>query len=295
MEVLELPGYTDEEKVFIAKKHLIPKQLQENGITEKYLQFEDDALRVILSSYTKEAGVRNLEREIAAVCRGVAKEVAEGNSDPVVLSADMVPKFLGPAKFFPEIAERTSDPGVATGLAWTAQGGDIIFIEASRMKGDGTQLLTGSLGDVMKESAKAALSYIRAKANELGIPEDFYQESDIHIHVPAGAIPKDGPSAGITIFTALASLLTGRPVKGDIAMTGEITLRGAVLPVGGIKAKVLAAKRAGIKKIILPIQNQNDIDDIATHLKEGLEFHFIERMEEVIDLALTNSYQAPSP
>lgn len=295
MEVLELPGYTDEEKVLIAKKHLIPKQLQENGITEEYLHFEDDALRVILSSYTKEAGVRNLEREIAAVCRGVAKEVAEGNSDPVVLSPDMVPKFLGPAKFFPEIAERTSDPGVATGLAWTAHGGDIIFIEASRMKGDGTQLLTGSLGDVMKESAKAALSYIRTKANELGIPEGFYQESDIHIHVPAGAIPKDGPSAGITIFTALASLLTGTPVKGDIAMTGEITLRGAVLPVGGIKAKVLAAKRAGIKKIILPVQNQKDIDDIATHLKEGLEFHFIERMEEVIDLALTNSYQAPSP
>lgn len=294
MEVLELPGYTDEEKVLIARKHLIPKQLHENGITEEYLQFEDDALRVIISSYTKEAGLRNLEREIATVCRGVAKEVAEGKTEPVVLSADMVPKFLGPAKFFPEIAERTSEPGVATGLAWTPTGGDIIFIEASRMKGNGTQLLTGSLGDVMKESAKAALSYIRTKANELGIPEDFYQESDIHIHVPAGAIPKDGPSAGITIFSALASLLTNRPVKSDIAMTGEITLRGAVLPVGGIKEKVLAAKRAGIKIIILPLQNQKDIDDISAHLKEGLDFHFVERMEEVIELALDHSCHIPS-
>ena len=289
MEVLELPGYTDEEKVLIAKKHLIPKQLHENGITEEYLQFEDDALRLIISFYTKEAGLRNLEREIATVCRGVAKEVAEGKTDPVTLTADMVPRFLGPAKFFPEIAERTSEPGVAIGLAWTATGGEIIFIEAGKMKGSGNQLLTGSLGEVMKESAKAALSYIRAKANELGIPEGFYQESDIHIHVPAGAIPKDGPSAGITIFTALASLLTSRPVKNDIAMTGEITLRGAVLPVGGIKEKVLAAKRAGIKKIILPIQNQKDIEDIPTHLKEGLDFNFVEVMEEVIDLALTNS------
>ena len=201
----------------------------------------------------------------------------------------MVPRFLGPAKFCPEIAERTSEPGVAIGQAWTATGGEIIFIEAGKMKGSGNQLLTGSLGEVMKESAKAALSYIRAKANELGIPEGFYQESDIHIHVPAGAIPKDGPSAGITIFTALASLLTSRPVKNDIAMTGEITLRGAVLPVGGIKEKVLAAKRAGIKKIILPIQNQKDIEDIPTHLKEGLDFNFVEVMEEVIDLALTNS------
>jgi ATP-dependent Lon protease len=290
MEVLELPGYIDEEKVFIAKKHLIPKQLEENGISDAYLKFEDDSLKLIISSYTKEAGLRNLEREIAAVCRGVAKEVAEGNTEPVVLTADMVPKFLGPVKFFPEIAERTSEPGVATGLAWTAYGGDIIFIEASRMKGNGTQILTGSLGDVMKESAKAALSYIRAKAKELEIPEDFFQESDIHIHIPAGAIPKDGPSAGITIFSSLASLLTGRPVKNDIAMTGEITLRGAVLPVGGIKEKVLAAKRAGIKRIILPHQNQKDVDDIAAHLKEALEFHFVEGMEEVIDLALTNSH-----
>jgi ATP-dependent Lon protease len=289
MEVLELPGYTDEEKVLIAKRHIIPKQLQENGIPEGHLSFEDEALRLIISSYTKEAGLRNLEREIAGICRGVAKEIVEGKNEPVTLTADMVSSFLGPAKFFPEIAERTTESGVAIGLAWTPTGGDIIFIEASKMKGKGNLLLTGSLGEVMKESAKAALSYIRSKANGLSIPEDFYKESDIHIHVPAGAIPKDGPSAGLTIFTALVSLLTGKPVRSDIAMTGEITLRGTVLPVGGIKEKILAARRAGIKTIILPLQNQKDVDDIASHLKEGLDFHFVEEMEEVIKLAFLSN------
>jgi len=294
MEVLELPGYTDEEKVLIAKKHLIPKQLRENGIPEGHLRFEDAALRLIISSYTKEAGLRNLEREIAGVCRGVAKEIVEGNQEPVIITPDKVSSFLGPEKYFPEIAERTSEPGVAIGLAWTATGGDIIFIEASRMKGNGNLLLTGSLGEVMKESAKAALSYIRARANELSLPEDFYKNSDIHIHVPAGAIPKDGPSAGLTIFTALFSLLSEQPVRNDLAMTGEITLRGAVLPVGGIKEKILAAKRAGIKRIILPQQNKKDVEDIPAHLKEGLEFHFVEEMEEVIRLAFQDAGQLVS-
>jgi len=286
MEVLELPGYSDDEKLMIARNHLIPKQLEEHGLSDGLLGFEDDAVNGITNSYTREAGVRNLEREIAAICRGVAKEVAEGKQEKVTVNSDMLHKFLGPVKFFSELAERTSNPGVATGLAWTPTGGDIIFVEATRMVGEKGLTLTGQLGEVMKESAQAALSYVRSKARELGVTEDFYQKSDIHIHVPAGAIPKDGPSAGITMFVALTSLLTDRPVRSDVAMTGEITLRGLILPVGGIKEKVLAGKRAGIKTIILPEKNEKDLEELADHIKEGLDFKFVNRMDEVVPLAL---------
>jgi ATP-dependent Lon protease len=286
MEVLELPGYTDDEKLMIAKNHLIPRQLQEHGLTEEDLEFEDDAIITIINSYTREAGVRNLEREIAAICRQVAKEVAEGKREKVIVRKDNVYKFLGPEKFYPEVAERITTPGIATGLAWTPTGGDIIFIEATRMKGRKGLILTGHLGEVMKESAQAALSYVRSKARDFGINEDFFAKSDIHIHVPAGAIPKDGPSAGIAIFVALVSLLTNRPVKSDVAMTGEITLRGQVLPVGGIKEKVLAGKRAGIKTIILPKRNEKDVEELPDHVKQGLKFYFIQRAEEALDVAL---------
>ncbi|RLA97036.1 MAG: endopeptidase La, partial [Deltaproteobacteria bacterium] len=283
---LELPGYSDDEKLMIAKRHLIPKQLEEHGLTPEHIGFEDEAILGIINSYTREAGVRNLERNIAAICRAVAKEVAEGKEGKRVIKAEDLHKFLGPEKFYPEVAERTCYPGVATGLAWTPTGGDIIFVEATRMKGEKGLTLTGQLGEVMKESAQAALSYVRSKAKELGIEEDFYLKSDIHIHVPAGAIPKDGPSAGIAMFIALTSLLTNRPVRGDVAMTGEITLRGQVLPVGGIKEKVLAGKRAGIKTIILPKKNEKDLEELSDHVKEGLEFKFVQRMDEVVEIAL---------
>jgi ATP-dependent Lon protease len=290
MEVLELPGYSDDEKLMIAKQHLIPKQLNEHGLSAELLEFKDEPLLAIINSYTREAGVRNLEREIAAVCRAVAKEVAEGKTEKVTVETDktdMLHRFLGPVKFFPEVAERTSNPGVATGLAWTPTGGDIIFVEATKMNGEKGLSLTGQLGEVMKESAQAALSYIRSKAKELGIEENFYQKNDIHIHVPAGAIPKDGPSAGIAMFIALTSLLTNKPVRNDVAMTGEITLRGLILPVGGIKEKVLAGKRAGIKTIILPQKNEKDLEELADHVKEGLEFRFVQRMDEVVKIALS--------
>jgi len=286
MEVLDLTGYTDEEKLMIAKKYLIPRQLDAHGLTSDNLSFEDGAIKAVISGYTREAGLRNLEREIATVCRGVAKEFAKGKKEVVNVSEKMLHSFLGPVKFFSDIAERTSVPGVATGLAWTPTGGDIIFIEATKMKGKKSLTLTGSLGDVMKESAQAALSYIRSKAKELNIAEDFFEENDIHLHVPAGAIPKDGPSAGVTMYTALSSLLTGKPVRSDIAMTGEITLRGAVLPVGGIKEKVLAAKRAGITKVILPKKNENNLEDVPESIKQGMEFFLVDTMDGVIEKAL---------
>ncbi|MBM4347163.1 MAG: endopeptidase La, partial [Deltaproteobacteria bacterium] len=239
------------------------------------------------SSYTREAGVRNLEREVAAICRGVAKDVASGNNhEKVVVNPDALHKYLGPVKFFPEVAERTSEPGVATGLAWTPTGGDPIFVEATKMRGEKGLNLTGQLGDVMKESAQAALAYVRSKAKELGIEEDFFSKHDIHIHVPAGAIPKDGPSAGITMFIALTSLLTNKPVRNDVALTGEITLRGLVLPVGGIKEKVLAGMRAGIRTIILPKKNEKDLEEIPEHIRNQMNFKFIQKMDEAIELAL---------
>jgi ATP-dependent Lon protease len=286
MEVLELPGYTREEKIIIAKKFLIPRQLNEHGLSEEFLLFEDEALNKIISEYTREAGLRNLEREIATICRAVAKEIAQGKKETVIVTPERVPDFLGPMKFFPEIAQRKKEPGIATGLAWTPAGGSIIFVEATKMKGQKNLSLTGQLGDVMKESAQAALTYIRSRANELAIPEDFFEKYDIHIHVPSGAVPKDGPSAGITMLTALASILTERPVRNDVAMTGEITLRGKVLPVGGIKEKVLAAKGAGIKLIILPKRNHKDLEEIPSHIKDGLEFCFVDKVDEVLATAL---------
>jgi ATP-dependent Lon protease len=286
MEVLDLPGYIEEEKVLIAQSHLIPKQLVEHGLTEKNLVFDKKALQEIIRNYTREAGLRNLEREIATLCRGVAREVAEGKLNFKKIAPADLHAYLGPVKFFSDAAERTQTPGVATGLAWTQAGGDILFVEATKMPGRRTLNLTGQLGDVMKESAGAALSYIRSKSEQLGITADFYENNDLHVHVPAGAIPKDGPSAGVAILTALTSLLTDRPVRGDLAMTGEITLRGLVLPVGGIKEKVLAAKRAGIKTVILPKKNEKDLEEITPGLKKGLKFHFVDRMDQVVDLAL---------
>jgi ATP-dependent Lon protease len=289
METLELPGYSEDQKMMIAKQFLIPKQISEHGLSSEYIEFQDAALQTIISSYTREAGVRNLEREIATTCRGVAKDVARGIKEKVMISPDNLHKFLGPVKFFPEVAERTSEPGVATGLAWTPTGGDIIFVEVTKMRGEKGLTLTGQLGDVMKESAQAALAYVRSKAKELGIEEDFFAKNDIHIHVPAGAIPKDGPSAGITMFIALTSLLTNKPVRNDVAMTGEITLRGLVLPVGGIKEKVLAGMRAGIRTIILPKKNEKDLEEIPEHIRKQMNFKFIQRMDEAIELALKHT------
>ena len=286
MEVLELPGYSEDQKMMIARDFLIPKQVEEHGLTSEFIEFKDEALETVISSYTREAGVRNLEREVAAICRAVAKDVAGGTTEKVYVTPENLHKLLGPVKFFPEVADRTSEPGVATGLAWTPTGGDIIFVEATRMRGEKGLTLTGQLGDVMKESAQAALAYVRSKAKDLGIEEDFFAKNDIHIHVPAGAIPKDGPSAGITMFIALTSLLTNKPVRSDIAMTGEITLRGLVLPVGGIKEKVLAGMRAGIRTILLPRKNEKDLEEIPEHIRKQMNFQFIQRMDEAIALAL---------
>jgi ATP-dependent Lon protease len=286
MEVLELPGYIQEEKVKIAQSYLIPRQLEAHGLKPLHLKFEDEALETIISDYTREAGLRNLEREIAAICRGVAKEYAQGKTESLNITREILHDFLGPVKFYSEVAERTSVPGVATGLAWTPTGGDIIFVEATKMRGKKSLTLTGSLGEVMKESVQTALSYVRSKSKELSVPEDFFEENDIHVHVPAGAIPKDGPSAGVTMFTALTSLLTNRPVRNDIAMTGEITLRGLVLPVGGIKEKVLAARRAGINKIILPKKNESNLEEIPESIKNGMEFFLVETMDQVIEKTL---------
>ncbi len=287
MEVLELPGYTEEEKLMITRQFLIPKEMFEHGLNEDLIAFEDDALRVVIRSYTRESGVRNLEREIAAICRAVAKNVAEGDTEKKVVTEDKVHAYLGPIKFFSEVAERTKYSGVATGLAWTPTGGDILFIESTKMRGKGGLSLTGQLGDVMKESAQAALSYIRSKAADYQIPEDFFEKNDLHVHVPAGAIPKDGPSAGVTMLVSLVSLLTDKLVRNDVAMTGEITLRGLVLPVGGIKQKVLAAKRAGIKHVILPKLNEKDLEEVPESIKENMDFKFIEKMDEAIKLTLT--------
>src|SRR6059058_5883192 len=295
MEVIELAGYTEEEKLESARRHLIPKQLRENGLTPDNLRFEDEALTRIIRGYTREAGLRNLEREIGRVCRKVARAITEGRTEPVVCTADKVHEYLGAERFFSEMAERTEDPGVAVGLAWTPNGGDILFIESTRMAGKKSLTLTGSLGDVMKESAQAALSYIRSRADRLGIAPDFYENADLHVHVPAGAIPKDGPSAGVTIATSLASLLTGHPVRPNVAMTGEITLRGKVLPVGGIKEKVLAARRAGVESVILPRRNEKDLEDIPEDVRRSLRFTFVETMDEVLDAALERAAAERAP
>ncbi|MDH4230583.1 MAG: endopeptidase La [Nitrospirota bacterium] len=286
MEIIYLSGYTEEEKLGIAKKYLLPKQLEEHGLTSKIVNIPDEGLKVLISQYTREAGVRNLEREIANLCRKVAKRIAEGKEKQFEVTAKNIHNFLGAPKFLPEEEMEHDEVGVSTGLAWTEAGGDIIYIEATTMKGKGTLTLTGQLGDVMKESAQAALSYVRSKAEMLDISEDVFSATDVHIHVPAGAIPKDGPSAGITIATALASVFTGRPVNKNIAMTGEVTLRGRVLPIGGLKEKTLAAKRMGIKKIILPKRNKKDIDDIPKYIKKDMVFIFADTMDQVMNVAL---------
>ncbi|OPY07331.1 MAG: Lon protease 2 [Syntrophaceae bacterium PtaB.Bin095] len=286
LEIIELLGYTADEKLKIAERYLIPRQIGMNGLHPDQIRFTKTALKMIIGGYTREAGVRNLEREIATVCRGVASMVASGDLKSAVIKSRDLYRFLGPVRMVSEAAARTSKPGVVMGLAWTPTGGDLLFIEATVMKGKMGLTLTGQLGDVMKESATAALSFIRANAESLGIAKDFFQDIDIHIHVPSGGIPKDGPSAGVTILTALVSLLTNQTVKKDLAMTGEITLRGMVLPVGGIKEKVLAAHRAGIKTIILPKWNRKDLVDVPAKVQKDIVFHFVDEMMDVLKIAL---------
>ena len=286
MEILPLSGYTDYEKTQIAKGYLIPRQLKENGLREDEVQFDDDAVRTLIRDYTREAGVRNLEREVGRVARKLATKIAEGQVTPFHVTVDSVHELLGKARFYNEVRERTETPGVATGLAWTPVGGDILFIEATRMPGGKGFLVTGQLGEVMKESSQAAYSYVRSKSQDLGIDQDKIDKSDIHLHIPEGATPKDGPSAGVTMATALASLLTNRRVKDNIAMTGEITLRGRVLPVGGIKEKVLAAHRAGLDTVILPNRNERDLDDLPEEIRNELKFILAERVEDVWNAAL---------
>ena len=286
MEIIYLSGYTTEEKLGIAKNFLIPKQLEEHGISSKVLRITDPGLFNIISQYTREAGVRNLEREIANLCRKVAKKIAEGKDKIFVINAQNLHRYLGVPKFLPEEEMEKDEVGVSTGLAWTEAGGDIIYVEATTMKGKGNLTLTGQLGDVMKESAHAALSYVRSRSKKLGIKDDVFSKTDLHIHVPAGAIPKDGPSAGITMATAIASALTGKAVNKNIAMTGEVTLRGRVLPIGGLKEKTLAAKRMGIKKIIIPKRNKKDLEDIPKYIKKDMEFVFAETVDDVLKVAL---------
>ena len=288
MEVLELPGYTEEEKLSIGRDHLVQKQIKNHGLTPEQLAITDDTLRAVIRGYTREAGVRNLEREIGALCRKAARRRAEGNEEALVITPDVVVEMLGAPRFLDEeMEERTKEPGVAIGLAWTPAGGDVLFIEASRMAGTGALTLTGSLGEVMKESARAALSWFRAHAAAYGADPEFFKNSEIHLHVPSGAIPKDGPSAGVTMVTALASELTRRPVRGDIAMTGEITLSGRVLPVGGIKEKVLAARRVGVREVIMPRQNEKNVkEDLGEELRKDMTIHFVQTVEEVLLLAL---------
>jgi ATP-dependent Lon protease len=286
MEVIELLGYTEDEKVKITKKYLIPRQRRAHGLMANQIAITTGAIRHIISGYTREAGLRNLEREIAAICRGVACKIAEGSKESVSIKVMNVSKYLGPVKTIHEVSERIIMPGVVMGLAWTPAGGDLLFIEATAMPGSKGLLLTGQLGDVMKESVQTALSFIRSHADQLDIPEDYFTKHDIHVHVPQGAIPKDGPSAGITMLTALTSLITDRTVIKKLAMTGEITLRGQVLPVGGVKDKILAAHRSGIKIIIMPKTNQSDLDEIPKKVLKALTFHFVEKMEDVLNIAL---------
>jgi len=282
MEVLELPGYTEPEKIKIAKQFLVPRQIEEHGLTDSDLTIEDSALHGIIRNYTREAGVRNLEREVAGLCRKIARKVAEGGKGPFKVTGDDLHDMLGPIKFRQEVIGQADEIGVSTGLAWTEAGGDVLFVEAESYPGKGNLSLTGKLGEVMQESARAAVTYARANADELGIDKDFFEKNDVHIHVPAGAIPKDGPSAGVTMAVALISTATDRPVIKDIAMTGEITLRGKVLPVGGIKEKVIAAHRAGVKKVILPEENEKDLEEVPDFVKEDMQFSFVKEVSEII-------------
>ncbi|MBI2527316.1 MAG: endopeptidase La [Candidatus Rokubacteria bacterium] len=298
MEVIEIAGYTEEEKVHIARQHLIPKQTADHGLAAgDHIRWTDGALRLLIRGYTREAGLRNLEREIAAITRKVAKRRVEGHAEAVEVTEALVGELLGAPRFlFEELEERTRVPGVAVGLAWTAAGGDILFIEATRMRGGKTLALTGQLGEVMKESAQAALSWVRSHATEVGIRPDFWEHTDLHVHIPAGAIPKDGPSAGVTMLTALVSLLTRRPLRPNLAMTGEVTLSGRVLPVGGIKEKVLAARRAGVKTVILPGRNEkNLVEDVPQEAREGMTFHLVDSVDQVLDLALESARVPAEP
>ena len=282
MEVLELPGYTVEEKIMIAFLYLIPKQLSEHGLLKKHLSFHKNAVKLIIVDYTREAGLRNLEREIAKICRKVAKKIATGNSEKIVVSRKNVAGFLGPEKY-----DRTNEPGVATGLAWTPSGGVILFIECTQVKAEKGLMLTGQMGDVMKESAQAALTYVQAKAAKLGVKQNKLNAGRIHIHVPAGAIPKDGPSAGIAMVIALISLLKNKRVNKNIAMTGEITLRGKILPVGGVKEKILAARRSGIKEIILPNKNEKDLIELQDVVKKDIRIHLVDKIDDVVKIVFS--------
>ena len=288
MEIIQISSYTEADKLAIAKGYLIPRQLRENGLRKTEVKFGSEAIRTLIRSYTREAGVRNLEREIGSMCRKVVTKIAEGQKSTIKITPELIRDYLGPARYYrmEEIASRTSLPGVVTGLSWTPTGGDVLFIEATKMPGSKGFQLSGQLGEVMQESAKAALSYVRSRAKKLGIDPDFFQNTDIHLHVPAGAQPKDGPSAGVTMVTALVSLLTGKPIKSDVGMTGEITLRGQVLPIGGVKEKVLAAHRAGLKTVIMPYRNEVDLEELPKEIKEKLHFTFVKTMDEVLKAAL---------
>jgi ATP-dependent Lon protease len=294
MEVIDLPGYVEDEKFEIARRYLVARQLKANGLAPEQAEISDDTIRAIIRNYTREAGVRQLEREIGAALRSAAMRIAERTDEHVRIEPDDLVEILGPPRFEGEVAMRTSVPGVATGLAWTPVGGDILFIEATRFPGGGRLILTGQLGEVMRESAQAALSLVKARASSLGLDPAMFEKSDIHIHVPAGAIPKDGPSAGVAMYTALVSLLTERTVRSDTAMTGEISLRGLVLPVGGIKEKVVAAARAGLAAVILPARNRKDYDDIPESARNSLRFRWAERVEEVTDAALEPASASPA-
>ncbi|MGC4033288.1 MAG: magnesium chelatase domain-containing protein [Tepidisphaeraceae bacterium] len=295
MEVIQLPGYTANDKLLIAKQYLVPRQLKANGLTTRQAKFQDAALKELIDSYTRESGVRSLERAIGSVARSIAAEiVGDPKLKQVAVDVGRVRRVLGSQRFEPELASRTAVPGVATGMAYTPYGGEILFIEATRYAGKGHITLTGQIGDVMKESASAAFSLLRSRAEELGIDAKLLAESDIHVHVPAGAVPKDGPSAGVAMFLALASVLTNRPVRHDVAMTGEITLRGLVLPIGGLKEKTLAAKRAGIKEVIVPKRNEKDLEDIPDEVKKTLKFNFVETVDQAMAIALIQP-NAPKP
>jgi len=285
MEVLAIPGYTEEEKLEIARVYQVPRKMEEHGLSAEQIEFDDEAIRAVINEYTREAGVRNLDRELATVCRKVARKVVEGQQGKVRVDAATLNEYLGPVRYFRELSERAGRKGVATGLAWTQVGGEILFVESSMMRGKGKVTITGRLGDVMKESALAALTWIRSNTDALGLDPAAFERADFHIHIPAGAIPKDGPSAGVALTCSLVSLLTGLPVTPDLALTGEITLRGRVLPVGGIKEKVIAAKSAGIKRVILPAKNEKDLEDVSPNVREALRFHFVNEIGELLELA----------
>jgi ATP-dependent Lon protease len=289
MDVISLSGYTEDEKLGIAKRYLTPKQIEAHGLTDENIEISDDALRLVVREYTREAGVRNLERRIADLCRKAARQVAEGHTETISVDPERVRDSLGPRRFSGEARRRTADAGVATGLAYTAAGGDVLFIEAQAYPGKGRLTITGQLGEVMQESAQAALSWVRSHTTQLGMPEDWFAEHDVHVHVPAGAVPKDGPSAGVTMATAIASLIRGTAVSDDVGMTGEITLTGQVLPIGGVREKALAAQRAGLKRMILPSENEVDLEELPAQTRRELDFVLVDSIEQVFDVAFNGS------